>query len=265
MAFLISCLLIFTGLTVKTNQQNSAKFSISDDKKQRVFTVSIKDLTRTDAGYYWCNVEKNRGGDDGARFYLSVTDHPKLSVDNQNITAYEGDNVTIKCFSHYSGGKKWCQLVGSCVTSSSGWIGRTRVTITAMSSELFSVTMSGLSIKSSGWYLCAKGDIQMPVHINVTERPTTNPTSTPPNRQHSPALEKSLVPLSLLIFIMIVTLVTWFLLKRQKKAEAESAAATTEEEITYSTVTMRSKPTRQIEADADVTYSSVVISGKTKG
>ncbi|XP_041644918.1 uncharacterized protein LOC121510764 isoform X2 [Cheilinus undulatus] len=313
MAFLISCLLILTGLTgvhsiltvkrvtaragdsisipclyeakyknhvkylckgyywnscsysFKSNQQNSPKFSISDDKEQRVFTVTIKDLTRTDADYYWCNVEINNGADDGIRFQLSVTDNPDLYVDDQRITSYGGDNVTIKCFSRYSGSSQWCRLGGSCVTSSSGWIGRTKVTISVKSSEVFTVNMSGLSIESSGWYLCARGDIQMPVHVNITARPSINPTSTPPNRQHSPALEKFLVPLSLLIFFMIVTVVAWFLLKRQKQAKAESSATKTEEEITYSTVTIRSKPTRQIEADADVTYSSVVIPNKAKG
>ncbi|XP_041645828.1 CMRF35-like molecule 1 [Cheilinus undulatus] len=144
------------------SNQNSPKFSISDDKEQKVFTVTIKDLTPTDADYYWCNVEINNGADDGVRFQLSVTAS---------------------------------------------------------------------------------------------------------NEKHSPALEKFLIPLSLLIFILIVTLVTWFLLKRLKQAKAESVAATNEEEITYSTVTVTTNTTRQIQSDADsaVTYSSVVIPSKTNG
>uniref|UniRef100_A0A3B4ZDZ8 Immunoglobulin V-set domain-containing protein n=1 Tax=Seriola lalandi dorsalis TaxID=1841481 RepID=A0A3B4ZDZ8_SERLL len=55
----------FCSYAVKTNQpRSSGKFSISDDKKQRIFTVTIKDLTNTDTDY-WCIVEINGGADDG--------------------------------------------------------------------------------------------------------------------------------------------------------------------------------------------------------
>ncbi|KAJ4949258.1 hypothetical protein JOQ06_020774 [Pogonophryne albipinna] len=59
---------------VKTNKPSSSgKFSISDDKKQRVFTVTINDLTEEDTDYYWCVVEINYGPDLGTLFHLSVT------------------------------------------------------------------------------------------------------------------------------------------------------------------------------------------------
>lgn len=57
---------------VKTNEPYSAKYSISDDKNQGVFTVTINDLTDQDT-YFWCIVEINNGGDDGKLFQLQVT------------------------------------------------------------------------------------------------------------------------------------------------------------------------------------------------
>uniref|UniRef100_A0A668SZD5 Immunoglobulin V-set domain-containing protein n=1 Tax=Oreochromis aureus TaxID=47969 RepID=A0A668SZD5_OREAU len=43
---------------VKTNQPDqSGKYSISDDKKQRIFTVTIKNLNAAQDSHYWCAVE----------------------------------------------------------------------------------------------------------------------------------------------------------------------------------------------------------------
>ncbi len=94
---------------------------------------------------------------------------PSLYVEQQEITGYNGEKITINCRYHNSGEMKWCRLGSSCVTRV-GLIDGTRVTI----SNVFTVTMRGLRTESSGWYMCVKGDLQMPVHLSVTERPTTS-------------------------------------------------------------------------------------------
>ena len=64
----------YCSYAVKTNQPSSSsgKFSISDDKSQRIFTVTINDVTDTDTDF-WCAVEINEGLNVRQYFHLSVT------------------------------------------------------------------------------------------------------------------------------------------------------------------------------------------------
>uniref|UniRef100_A0A3P9DRV2 Immunoglobulin V-set domain-containing protein n=1 Tax=Maylandia zebra TaxID=106582 RepID=A0A3P9DRV2_9CICH len=58
---------------VKTNTAHpSGKYSISDDKKQQIFTVTINQLAYENTDY-WCVVEINNGADYRKYFKLSVT------------------------------------------------------------------------------------------------------------------------------------------------------------------------------------------------
>ena len=56
----------------------------------------------------------------------------------------------------------------------SGSIDGTRVDIRAHNTGVLTVTLSGLRTESSRWYVWVKGDLQMPVDITVTEKPTTS-------------------------------------------------------------------------------------------
>ncbi|KAK9541476.1 hypothetical protein VZT92_001515 [Zoarces viviparus] len=217
---------------VRTDQSNSKKFSIADDKTQRTFTVTVNDLR--DEGYYWCAVEINEGRDIREYFHLSVTrGTPSLTVDHQEITGFKGHHITINCYYSNRGEMKWCRLGRSCVTTSSGSIDGTRVTINASGPNVFTVTMSGLKTESSGWYQCVKGDLQMPVHVTVQS--TTKATPTVQGEQHSVSVNRTgtIIRLSLLIFVVMVTLFIWFMFKRHKQNKAESSATTmVEEEVT---------------------------------
>ncbi|XP_070772528.1 polymeric immunoglobulin receptor-like [Enoplosus armatus] len=223
----------------KTNQPSSGKFSISDDKNQRIFTVTIKDLTDKDTDY-WCAVEIDRGPDVREYFLLSVTEGtPRLYVDHQEITGFIGQNIMISCQYSNSGEVRWCRLGSSCVRRPLESIDGTQVTINTSVPNVFTVTMSGLRTESSGWYWCATGDLQMPVHIIVND--TTSPrglTTLPPMTQverpsSSSFFESFGIRLSLLIFVM-VGLFIWFMYNRHKQTkEASSASTTAEEAVRY--------------------------------
>ncbi|XP_010782443.1 polymeric immunoglobulin receptor-like [Notothenia coriiceps] len=272
---------------VKTNKPSSSgKFSISDDKKQRVFTVTINDLTDKDTEYYWCAVEINEGADLKEYFHLSVTGGtPNLYVDQQEITGFKGDSINIKCHYQNSGERKWCRFGGCCVKKS-GLIDGTRVEISALSPGVLTVTLRGLRTESSGWYLCVQGDLQMPVHITVTEKPTTiaatrqittfTPTSKPLNHTSSTAEQRLstveveqqsvsvnlmvfIIPLSSLIFIVTVASFICLMFKRHKQTTGDSPATIMgKEEVAYSTVKQRRKTSGQLHrAEEEVTYSDV--------
>ncbi|KAI9535450.1 hypothetical protein NQZ68_003004 [Dissostichus eleginoides] len=228
---------------IKTNQQNSRKFSISDDKILKIFTVTINHLTKEDTDY-WCAVEINGGGDEGNYFKLSVTTKtPSLYITNQEITGSTGSPITINCNNSNSGPMKWCRLGGSCLTKS-GSIDGTGFTISGNVAGVFTVTMSELKTESSGWYSCVKGDLQMPVHITATNK--GNSTGLNGQGRLSGDLKAYIISLSLLIFIVLVTVFIWFMLKRHKQTkEAASAMTAAEEEITYSTVTHKRKTSSQ--------------------
>ncbi|CAJ1067312.1 uncharacterized protein LOC122884288 isoform X1 [Xyrichtys novacula] len=245
---------------IKTGQPNSQRFSISDDKKQRIFTVTIK---QAETGYYWCNVEIDNWGDTGERFHLSVTTGtPSLYVDQQKLTAFEGGSIGIICRHSNSGQNKWCRLGGPCETKSSGWMDGTQVTITSKSNNYFTVEMSGLKTENSGWYLCVRGDHQMPVHLTVNKQ--SNSTSRTPTKGNelmsAGELHMIIIPLSLLVFLVMTTLLMWFLLRKYKQRRAEATTTTTiEEEVTYSTVDHTSKTTRKVQPKAEddkVIYST---------
>uniref|UniRef100_A0A667ZIU5 Immunoglobulin domain-containing protein n=1 Tax=Myripristis murdjan TaxID=586833 RepID=A0A667ZIU5_9TELE len=158
---------------VKTNQPStSGRFSISDDKKQRIFAVTINDLTAADTDY-WCILSVSTGKTPSYYGLLHTVlllivvfsqGLPSLYVDKQEVTGFKGGSVTVSCRSTFSGRMKWCRLGSICVTES-GSIDRTAVTISASIGNVVNVTMSDLRFESSGWYWCAKGNLQMPVHI----------------------------------------------------------------------------------------------------
>ncbi|XP_008277750.1 CMRF35-like molecule 1 [Stegastes partitus] len=258
---------------VRTDQPDrSGRFSISDDKTLNIFTVTMKQ-SANERMVYWCVVEIDRGSDRGEYFYLSATTGtPSLYVDNQEVTGFIGEAITISCRYSTAGEMKWCRLGKNCVTRPSGSIDGTRVTIVAQSSTVFTVTMSELKLTSSGWYWCAKGGFQMPVHVTVTEKPTT---TTPPdtsdagsttieaNGQNesevsaSPPIDLKLliIPLSLLVFIVIVALLVWAKLRHKQTKAQPSTTATANEEITYATVKPKKRKSNQTQEDA--TYSNV--------
>ncbi|XP_048866329.1 polymeric immunoglobulin receptor-like [Brienomyrus brachyistius] len=160
--------------------QKSNEVSIRDDPEQRVFTVTMNNLTAVDSGYYCCGVEISRGPAVRTWVYLSVTEgSPGLSVDKQEVTGVEGDSVTVQCrYTDSYSQKRWCKVRRSCVSRSSGLDGRPVLIRDDKVKKVFSVTMRGLERKDTGWYWCDDdGYWQIPVHITVSLRTTTT-TST---------------------------------------------------------------------------------------
>uniref|UniRef100_A0A3B4FVK0 Ig-like domain-containing protein n=1 Tax=Pundamilia nyererei TaxID=303518 RepID=A0A3B4FVK0_9CICH len=98
---------------------------------------------------------------------LLITTVSKVSVE-------AGKSISIPCLyeSQYIDHVKYlCEghIWSSC--RSSGSIDGTTVTTHMRDPDVSTVTMTGLRSEDSGWYWCSEGDIQIPVYLNVTEKP----------------------------------------------------------------------------------------------
>uniref|UniRef100_A0A8C7UR39 Ig-like domain-containing protein n=1 Tax=Oncorhynchus mykiss TaxID=8022 RepID=A0A8C7UR39_ONCMY len=162
--------------------KSSGKNSISDDINKRIFTVTMTNLTSWDYGNYRCVVEINRGTDIMIHwFYLSVTTGtPELYVEQQEVTGVEG-GITVCCYYSNSGDMKWYRMGGDCVSGYSGTLHGTSVTLKRTSDAnnrtFLTVTMSGLKMENTDWYWCRVGELEMPVHITVSQQTATQRTS----------------------------------------------------------------------------------------
>ncbi|KAJ8279923.1 hypothetical protein COCON_G00069890 [Conger conger] len=229
----------FCETVVRTDSPTvKGETSITDDPTHHVFTVTMTMLDKMkDSGYYWCAVEIQHAPDKGAYLHLSVTaDTPGLWVEQQEVAGVEGGHVSVPC--HYnepSSMKKWCRIEGSCVEMNSGKsikYGRSEMK-DDRSKKVFTVTVRELNMEDTGWYWCAAGELQIPVHLTTTNKSPSD-------------LTIILMALGMLLLVAAVATVTWKLRKRHKGVQPHTGAredrsnelttAVSEDEVTYSTV-----------------------------
>ncbi|XP_070782563.1 polymeric immunoglobulin receptor-like [Enoplosus armatus] len=166
---------------ITTTETKRNRYSIYDDKKTRVFTATISDLSRTDGGNYWCGVTRN-----GKDIYTEV----KLKVGQDSccdlstkVQSYETGSVPISCLyeSKYKNNLKYiCRgnqpstcLEEAVITSDNEQNGQFGLTDDKVSSK-FTVTITGLTQNNSGSYLCgvhrnADLDVFSAVELEVKE------------------------------------------------------------------------------------------------
>ncbi|XP_018545858.2 polymeric immunoglobulin receptor-like [Lates calcarifer] len=147
---------------IKTSEGEKGRYSIHDDNKKQVFTVTISDLYPTDAGKYWCGV--TRFGMDPYTAEVKLEVEPDSCCDRStNIQSYEGGSVSISCVynSQYRNNLKYiCRgkqpstcLQQALITSDNKRKGRFRLTDDKVSRK-FTVSITSLTQEDSGSYLC---------------------------------------------------------------------------------------------------------------
>ncbi|XP_048868291.1 CMRF35-like molecule 1 isoform X6 [Brienomyrus brachyistius] len=245
-----------------TDFPQEGKVSVRDDPDQRIFTVTINNLTAEDSDRYWCGVKRSGASDVGDRVNLSVTDGPPgLSVDKQEVMRVEGGSVSVQCrYGNNNKPKTWCKIGGSCASEKSGGLdGRPVLIRDDTENKVFSVTMSGLERKDTGWYWCAAGNLQIPVHITVKQGGD--------NEKRSSLVQLALyVGLSLLVLLLVI-IITWKVRDKHKKnvAGGQNLGRTLNPDPEYAVIDRtgisEGDPPGQTpeEPGADVTYSSIVL------
>ncbi|XP_056223633.1 uncharacterized protein LOC130163439 isoform X2 [Seriola aureovittata] len=147
---------------IMTTQANKNKYSISDDINKRVLTTTIFDLSSVDAGKYWCGVTRFLKDFLPAEVRLDVV--PDSCCDQfTEIHSHEEGSVSIPCpyDSKYQNNLKYiCRgrqpsicLQTAVVTSNRKLNGKFTLTGDEESGK-FTVTITNLAQKDSGWFLC---------------------------------------------------------------------------------------------------------------
>ncbi|XP_062377327.1 uncharacterized protein LOC134066126 [Sardina pilchardus] len=273
----------------------SDRVSMSNYPAQTVFTVTMRSVTESDEGLYQFNIEGSWQYE-YKDVYISVKDSPALYVPSQAETGYVDGSITINCYySNKYGVKKWCRIDGRCIWGS-GYIDGMRVYMsTDADSRVFKVIMTRLQLKHTGWYYCSVGDLQMPVHIivrqktttqrTITQQPAINTTTTrttstvddlsstsTTNKTHTQngfSLTLLLGMLGLLMLVVICGALTLLRLKKhrcaagpgeavfERKSSAVMQNSQEDPEVTYSMIAMTNPKNAADDTHGDVTYSTV--------
>ncbi|XP_060724639.1 transmembrane domain-containing protein TMIGD3-like [Tachysurus vachellii] len=149
--------------------------SVIDHPEQNLFTVELNSVS--ESGTSWCAAEigDKWQPDDRDYWYLRVSQDPDLSVRESRVRGEEGGSVTVHCLysaEYQNTQKQWCRLKDEqCNTVRTETSQNSAVYISDDGRRSFSVTMRRLKKSDAGWYWCSAGDLQVPVHISVSDPP----------------------------------------------------------------------------------------------
>ncbi|XP_023664601.2 uncharacterized protein [Paramormyrops kingsleyae] len=261
------------------------RMSVTDYPDQGVFTVTMSSLQRHDSGRYWCAVQavgEIRAVGDSNNITV-IKGPPDLSVRDIVVNGEEGGTVTVQCL--YSDKDKytkktWCRrnMEKSCLQTWSRTLDKDRTKLHVNNVErIMTVTLTRLEKEDTDWYWCSVGDLNFPVHINVshqtqtnrgpttlmaltTNLPATSPTEssavlsstdlmstgtrngTHTQRFTSVFLLKILLPsCGFLLVLLLVVMGTWKLWQMRKRRTRKSNRMDThhDNEVTYSTAVIK--------------------------
>ncbi|XP_076838273.1 polymeric immunoglobulin receptor-like [Brachyhypopomus gauderio] len=172
----------WSSCTIVSYANTYGSTSVIDHPTHNMFTVELNRLNTDHSGWYWCAAEIGDQSvlDDKDYLYLTVSAAPAVSVLGSRVSGEEGSSVSVQCLysaAYQNKQKQWCRStdwscykVGRTYTSQNSvvwireWIGS------------FTVEMTGLKKNDAGWYWCSVGDVQVPVHLTVTDPSPKDPS-----------------------------------------------------------------------------------------
>ncbi|XP_064156128.1 polymeric immunoglobulin receptor-like isoform X5 [Anguilla rostrata] len=168
-------ILVKTGGTTKDE-----RMSIRDNKTDRVFSVTMKNVREKDDGWHQCGISIPGRIDELSPVYISVN---KVQAPQRVISQTKG-NVTVRCKYHKSYTdhvKYWCKenllLPCSTLVKTGGSNTQSRISIRDDKAEgAFYITMTDLTKDDQGSYMCGISktffDERVPVYVQVNEGAT---------------------------------------------------------------------------------------------
>ncbi|XP_060722092.1 polymeric immunoglobulin receptor-like [Tachysurus vachellii] len=164
--------------SIVASANSSGNPSVIDHPEQNLFTVELNSVS--ESGTSWCAAEIGDEFDDRDYLYLTVSQDPDLSVRESRVRGEEGGSVTVQCLysaAYQNKQKQWCRFKDEqCNTV------RTETSQFSGGDDgrgSFSVKISRLKKSDAGWYWYSAGDLQVPVHISVSDPPPEFVTSAP--------------------------------------------------------------------------------------
>ncbi|XP_076838293.1 polymeric immunoglobulin receptor-like [Brachyhypopomus gauderio] len=174
----------WSSCTIVSYANTYGSTSVIDHPTHNMFTVELNRLNTDHSGWYWCAAEIGDQSvlDDKDYLYLTVSAAPEVSVLGSRVSGEEGSSVSVQCLysaAYQNKQKQWCRSTDwSCYT-----VGRTHTSQNLAvwireGIRSFNVEMTGLKKSDAGWYWCSVGDVQVPVHLTVTDALTVTTTVT---------------------------------------------------------------------------------------
>ncbi|KAF5892392.1 CMRF35-like molecule 1, partial [Clarias magur] len=189
--------------TIQAYANNTqGKVTVTDNPAESLFTVTMNNLQTGDTGSYWCVVE--RGGifqhDVTEQLHITVKAVPDLSVNESRVRGEEGGSVTVQCLysaAYRNTQKQWCRFKDkNCNIFQKSETSQNSAVQLSDDGRSFSVEMSRLKKSDAGWYWCSAGDLQVPVHISLTDPLTGTATAHHVSTYISVAKHDSVAPLT---------------------------------------------------------------------
>uniref|UniRef100_A0A3Q1K425 Ig-like domain-containing protein n=1 Tax=Anabas testudineus TaxID=64144 RepID=A0A3Q1K425_ANATE len=148
---------------ITTTEAHKNRYSISDDTNKQVFTATISNLNQNDAGKYWCGVTRSGILKDYYPAEVELKVEKDTCCDNSSkVQSYEGGSVSISCpyeSQDQNNMKYICRgnqpsscLQQALITSNNRQ--NTQFSLTDDKESKFTVTITSLTQKDSGSYLC---------------------------------------------------------------------------------------------------------------
>ncbi|XP_067913701.1 polymeric immunoglobulin receptor-like [Heterodontus francisci] len=229
--------------TQRLQQERFNRLFIVDNQTSGIFSVTMKHLSREDAGWYWCGITM-LGRDEMAPVQLNVLED-RLTGSRQ-VNGTLGEAVTLRCHypvSYYKDYEKYlckgserklCSVIARTQKLDVNR-GRRIIATDNQTSGVFAITLTELSMEDAGSYWCGItviGYDMVPLQLNVLEPVTATTTLLTPilsnevqkkisgKNKSTTNLSTMLVVSVLGILIVLFLTATIFVIRHRKKTAA---------------------------------------------
>ncbi|KAM4750150.1 polymeric immunoglobulin receptor-like [Anableps anableps] len=163
---------------ITSNNTQNGQFRLTDDRKSRIFTMTISSLTLKDSGPYLCGVQRNSGLDVFSAVELEVKKW--CCVKAIDVSGSVGRPVTFQCpYPPHHRNEPMSLCKGDGARSCTDTMDQSRFILNDVSPSSFSVTVTKLEAGDAGTYWCRSGpeaSVGDSTHFHLSVKPECEPS-----------------------------------------------------------------------------------------